>query len=262
VNQALTLEMVDHVAVVELCRPELRNRFDDTLHDALRDVLHSTARDPAVRALVIGSTGTVFSAGGDTARILRHTDEDALTVMRAVDEGRELFRACVGYPKPFVAALAGDVYGLGTSVVLCADAIVSAPGVRLCDPHVHMGLVAGDGGVVAWPTNVPLTMAKRHLLWGVPLLAEDAHRIGLVTDLVGAPEEVDARALAIAAEVAALPPVAVQLTKRALNQVGAARTAEAFDLSFYLEALSFATSDVIEAVHAFTEKRRPEFTGR
>jgi enoyl-CoA hydratase len=259
---ALRLEVADHVAAAELCRPELRNRVDDQLHDELMAVLGSTAADPEVRVLVLRSTGKVFSAGGDTARMLRHADEDPLTTLRSVDGGRALFRACADYPKPLVAAVAGDVYGLGTSIVLCADAVVSAPGVRFSDPHVHMGLVAGDGGVVAWPTNAPMILAKRHLLWGAPLLAEDAHRIGLVTDLVDAREDVDARAMALAAEVADLAPVAVQLTKRALNQVVAARTSEAFDLGFYLEAMSLHTDDMVEAVTAFLEKRRPTWTGR
>ena len=110
--------------------------------------------------------------------------------------------------------------------VLTADALVSAPGVNLVDPHVHMGLVAGDGGVIAWPSNMATTLAKRHLLWGEPLLAEDAHRIGVVTDLVASREEVRPRAEALAARVAALPPVAVQLTKRALNKVVQARIDE------------------------------------
>lgn len=259
---ALRLEIDGGIAVVELCRPDLRNRVDDQLHDDLRAVLADTGRDPAVLALVLRSTGKVFSAGGDTARMLRHADEDPLTVLRSVDEGRALFRAFADYPKPLIAAVAGDVYGLGTSLVFCADALVSSPGVRFSDPHVHMGLVAGDGGVVAWPTNVPLILAKRHLLWGAPLLAEDAHRIGLVTDLVDSREEVDAKAMALAHEVAALPPVAVQLTKRALNQVAAARAAEAFDLGFYLEAMTLGTDDMREAVTAFLDKRSPEWKGR
>ena len=135
-----------------------------------------------------------------------------------VDRGRSCSAVAADFPKPFVVALDGDVYGVATSVILMADALVSTPGVKISDPHVHMGLVAGDGGVVAWPANLATTLAKRHLLWGEPLLAEDAHRVGVVTDLVGSRDDVRGRAEELAARVAALPPVAVQLTKRALNQ--------------------------------------------
>jgi enoyl-CoA hydratase/carnithine racemase len=134
--------------------------------------------------------------------------------------------------------------------------------VKLADPHIRMGLVAGDGGVVAWPSNMAGTLARRHLLWGIPILAEDAHRIGMVTDLVDTPDEVRPLALELAAQVAALPPVAVQLTKRAMNKVTSAQAEDAFDLGFYLEAMTLGSADMQEAVTAFLAKRKPTWRGR
>lgn len=259
---ALTLAVADGVAVVELCRPELHNRFDHMLHNQLEAALESVAADSSARALVLCAAGRVFSAGGDAERMLAAGREDPHTRLAEIDRGRSLFRRCAGFPKPFVVALSGDVFGVATSVVLLADAIVSAPGVRICDPHVHMGLAAGDGGVIAWPLNMAMTLAKRRLLWGEPLLAEEAHRIGVVTDLVDHPHEVRPKALALAARVAGLPPVAVQLTKRALNQAVDARIGEAFDLGFYLEAITLSTEDMTEAVTAFLEKRQGQWKGR
>jgi enoyl-CoA hydratase len=100
------------------------------------------------------------------------------------------------------------------------------------------------------------------LLWGEPLLAEDAHRLGLVTDLADDAESVPSLAMDIANRVAALPPVAVQLTKRALNKVLGARIEEAFDTAFYLEAISASTSDLREAVTAFKDKRPGVWSGQ
>src|SRR5262249_38297739 len=154
---------------------------------------------------------------------------------------------------PLVAAVHGHVFGVATSLVLTADAIVSTPGVRIVDPHVHMGLVAGDGGCVMWPANLPFARAKRHLLWGEPLLAEDAHRFGMVTDLVDSGDDVRPLAIELAERVAGLPPVGVQLTKRALNKLLGARVDDVFDTAFYLEAISASTADVREAVAAFQE---------
>ena len=182
--------------------------------------------------------------------------------MNQIDEGRRLFRTFADFPKPVVVALHGDVYGVATSIVLTADAIVAARGVKLSDPHVHMGLVAGDGGCVTWPLNLPLVRAKRHLLWGEPLLAEDAHRLGMVTDLVDTPDEVRTAARALAERVASLPPVAVQLTKRALNKYVHSRIDDVFDTAFYLEAISVNTEDMREAVTAFLEKRAGVWRGR
>ena len=249
------------VGELRLCRPELQNRFDGLLLGELGDALTELCADPEVRAVVFSSTGKHFSAGGDVDMMLA-ANADLQVLLTQVDEGRRLFRVFADAPKPVIAAVHGHVFGVATSLVLTADAVVSAPGVLISDPHVHLGLVAGDGGCVTWPSNLPLIKAKRHLIWGEPLKAEEAHRLGLVTDLAESPEAVHPMALELARRVAALPPVAVELTKRALNKVLAARIDEVFDTAFYLEAISASTADLREAVAAFKEKRTGVWSGR
>jgi enoyl-CoA hydratase len=258
-----TLEVEQHARVTELrlSRPQLLNRFDMLLHRELGDALARCARDEQVLAVVLSSTGRVFSAGGDTEVMLEAASNLAhrLTLL---DEGRALFRCVADFPKPLVVALAASSYGLGTSLVLAADAIVSTAAVEFSDPHVHMGLVAGDGGIVSWPAAMGLIRAKRHLLTGDPMKAEEAWRLGIVTDLVPTAEEVRPAALAVAQRIATLPPLAVQLTKRALNKVLMARTDEVLDLSFYLEGITFGTEDMREAIAAFKAKRAGTWQGR
>ena len=249
------------VGELRLCRPDVQNRFDGVLIGELGGALTELGDDPEVRAVVLSSTGKHFSAGGDTEEMLAG-NADVQVLLAQVERGRRLFRAFADFPKPVVAAVHGHVFGVATSLVLTADAVVSTPGVRISDPHVHMGLVAGDGGCVTWPAQLPLVRAKRHLLWGEPLLAEDAHRLGLVTDLAADADAVRAEALRIAAEVAALPPLAVQLTKRALNKGFAARVEEVFDTGFYLEAISASSADLREAVEAFKDRRPGTWSGR
>ena len=145
---ALQLTITDRVAEIRLCRPELMNRIDMQLHRELGDVLRVGAGDAQVLALVLSSTGRVFSAGGDTKLMLEAAANMAQR-MTLLDEGRQLFRSFADFPKPLVVALAGNAYGLGASLILTADAIVSSPAIEFSDPHVHMGLVAGDGGTVA-----------------------------------------------------------------------------------------------------------------
>jgi enoyl-CoA hydratase len=262
VSDALRITTVDDgVAELELCRPELLNRVDATLHHELGRALLELSDTPAVRAVVLCATGRCFSAGGDTELMLRAA-HDPEARLAQIDAGRRLFRQCADFPKPLVVALHGDVYGVGASIVLTADAIVSAPGVKISDPHVAMALVAGDGGCIAWPENMPLVLAKRHLLWGEPLLAEDAHRLGVVTDMVDDPVGVRPVALALARRVAALPPMAVQLTKRTFNKALDARTAAVLDVGFYLEMIAAGSEDLLEAVAAFKEQRPGKWVGR
>ncbi|MDT7661969.1 MAG: hypothetical protein QOC67_2120 [Pseudonocardiales bacterium] len=249
------------VAEIQLSRPELLNRFDDALHHELIAVIEEVTRDDGVLAVVLSSTGKYFSAGGDT-EIMLAAAKDIQVRMAMLDNGRRLFRALADFPKPLVVALAGDTFGLGATVVLLGDAVVTAPDVKIADTHVRMGLVAGDGGAVAWPVNMPLARAKRHLLTGDPLTGAEAHQFGLVSDLVADRSEVRPAALALAARLADLPPLAVQLTKRALNKYLSSHTDDVLDLGFYLEAITMGSADMLEAIAAFQEKRPGRWTGR
>jgi enoyl-CoA hydratase len=258
--ESLLVDAHDHVAELRLNRPEKLNAFDTTVVLELPTALQQLADDADVRAVVLTSTGRHFSAGGDVDTIITgHGDLPAL--LRNVDDGRRLFRAFAEFPKPLVVAVHGSTFGVATSLVLTADAVVATEDAVFSDPHVHLGLVAGDGGGITWPLSAGLLRAKRHLLWGEPLSARQAYDAGLVTDLAADVDAVHKVAFELAQRAAALPPVAVQLTKRLLNHTLSARSEELLDLGFGLEALSNRTADVIEAVTAFREKREGRWTG-
>jgi enoyl-CoA hydratase len=249
------------VAELQLNRPELLNRFDTTLIDELGPTLAELSQDPAVRAVVWTSTGKHFSAGGDLDDIVAGHDDPA-HLAAGVARGKEVYRAFAGFGKPLIVALHGHIFGVATSLVLLADAIVTTPGVRIVDPHVHLGLVAGDGGAISWGVNLPLLRVKRHLLWGEPMTGRIAHDLGLVSDLADDPAGVRAKAFELAARVAALPPVAVQLTKWTLNAGLAKRVDELLDVGFNYEAASNRSDDVMEAVAAFKEGRPGRWQGK
>lgn len=258
---ALAISRAERVAELRLDRPDLMNRFDSDLIGELGQALRELRDDGGVRAVVLSATGKNFSAGGDFESMLAaNTDHDVL--MRQVDEGRELFRAFADFPKPLVVALHGDVFGIGASLIMTADAIVAPPNIRMADPHVRFGLVAGDGGCVSWPANLPFIRAKRQLLWGDPISGKEGFELGIVTELVDSPEQTAPAALELAGRVAALPPIAVQLTKRALNKHLHARVDDVFDVGFYLEAISARTPEVAEAVAAFKNKQNRQQEGR
>ena len=260
--ETLTITHIDDgVAELQLSRPELLNRFDTALHQELTAALGELAEATTVRAVLLSSTGRFFSAGGDTELMLNAAKEPQLR-LAMVDQGRRLFNALADFPKPLVVALAGDTYGLGATVVMLGDAVVTAPDVKIADTHVLMGLVAGDGGAVAWPANMPFARAKRHLLTGDPLTGAEAHAFGLVSDLVTDRSEVAGAALALATRIAGLPPLAVQLTKRALNKHLMSRADEVLDLGFHLEGITLGSQDMLEAIDAFKNKRKGNWQGR
>ena len=262
VEKATHSVVVDgHVAEVTLTRPEVHNRFDEELHLEIIETLSDLRSREDVRAAVLASTGKVFSAGGDFDFMLKAHD-DLRFLLRHVDVGRELVLGLLDVPFPIVAAVQGPAIGLGATVVLSCDAVVAARSVTIADPHVQVGLAAGDGGCLLWPQAVGMTLARRHLLTGDPLDAERAYQLGLVTDLVDEPEDVLDAARAIATRIAALPPIAVQGTKRALANVLRHRAAEVLDLAFGYEVESVMTDDLVEAIAAFREKRAPRYTGR
>jgi enoyl-CoA hydratase len=175
---------------------------------------------------------------------------------------RPLLLAIADSHIPVITALQGDAVGLGATLMMGTDAVVAARTARISDPHVVIGLAAGDGGCVGWPLHVGLLRAKRYLLTGDRLTAEDAHRMGLVTDLVETAAEVMPAARALAARIAALPPLAVQATKRALNQVFRNRFEQVFEQGLAYEMDTFVSEDVVEAIAAFRERRPPKYTGR
>ncbi len=258
------LEIHDHGAGVRelrLTRPELANRFDGELHVAFTDAVRSLAGDQDVRAVVLASTGPVFSAGGDF-ELMQAALADPAVRRRIVDEARDLLHALLQAPQPIVAALQGAAIGLGATVVLACDAVVAARAAFLADTHVAIGLVAGDGGTVVWPAAAGMLRARRHLLTGDRVGAEDAYRFGLVTDLVDSPDEVGAFALGLARRIAAHAPLAVQGTKRALNELTMRRAAETLETALAQEELTLGSPDLREGIDAFRERRVPNFTGR
>jgi enoyl-CoA hydratase len=157
--------------------------------------------------------------------------------------------------------LKGGALGLGATVALTCDAVVASRTAFISDPHVLVGLVAGDGGCLMFPLTMGMLRAKRYLLTGDRLGAEEAWSLGLVTDLVDTPDDAHPAAMALAQRIAALPPLAVQGTKRVLNRIVQQRYGEIGELAFALEDRSMVADDVLEAIDAWKDRRPGNFKG-
>ena len=235
------------------------NAVDERLHHDLWSLFRDLASERDARAVVLTGSGRAFSAGGDMSWFPQLRSPDRLHALRR--EGKQLIWNLLDVEVPIVCALNGPAVGLGASVALLCDVIVMADTATIIDPHVQVGLVAGDGGAAIWPLVLGPLAAKRHLMLGDALLADDALRLGVAAE-VCAVDEVEAVARRWAERIAAQPPLAVQGTKLAVNAQIKHALLTSFDVSMALEMSCFHSADHAEAVSAFVEKRTPNFEGR
>jgi enoyl-CoA hydratase len=245
------------VVTIDVPGDEL-NRVSEELHGALAALFPTLQREREARAIVLTGAGRAFSAGGDFDWFPELQEPGRLEALRL--DGKQIIWDLLDVHLPVVCALNGHAIGLGASIALLCDAVFMAESATIADPHVRVGIVAGDGGTVAWPLAVGPMLAKRYLLTGDPVSAADAARMGLVTEVVP-DDEVLARAMAFAHKLAAGAPLAVQYTKQAVNQYVKQVAATSFDLATALEMSTFRSADHAEALAALREKRPPRFQG-
>jgi enoyl-CoA hydratase len=151
--------------------------------------------------------------------------------------------------------------GLGATLALFCDVIIASENAKFGDPHVTVGLVAGDGGAVIWPMLCGLARAKEYLMTGDLLTATEAERIGLINHVVPQ-DEVMSKAMQLAQRLANGPSKAIRWTKLACNKRLRDEVNLVLDASLAVESLSMLTEDHSEATRAFTEKRAPRYKGR
>ena len=188
----LRLERDGDVLRVTIDRPgDPLNAVDGTLHHELTRLFPRLQREREARAVLLTGAGRAFSAGGDFAWFPELQAPGALDELRL--DARQMIWDLLDVPLPIVCAVNGPAIGLGASIALLCDVIVMAESATLADPHVRVGLVAGDGGTIAWPLAVGPARAKQYLLTGDPIGAVEAERIGLVNRVVP-DDELDAEA--------------------------------------------------------------------
>lgn len=249
----LRLTVEHEIAEIHFARPDLLNRFDLVAHGEFVAALREVAARGDVRALVIAADGRAFSAGGDFDEILsaHRTSSIRDQMMR---DGRNVLNGLIDLPIPILSAVQGAAIGLGATIASMADIVIAWRGAKIADTHVAVGLVAGDGGVIAWAQSIGINRAKRYLLTGDIITAEQAYDFGLVTELVDTPEAVLPAARAMAERIRALPREGVNGTKRAFAAITRARMAEAFEFGLGLEIQSLAHPDLAEAVNRLRKR--------
>ena len=254
------------VTTVTMNRPDSGNAVNSDMHEEIQDIWIDVARDYDTKVVVLTGAGKSFCVGGDVKDmagldIAFGAGHDISPIAVTSAEARRAIFYMLDVEQPIISAINGNAVGLGATLALCADMSVMSATARIGDPHVKVGLVAGDGGAVLWPLLVGPSRAKEFLLRGSLINGVEAERIGLVNHVRPA-EDVLSAALEIADEIAALPPLAVRWTKLSVNRWLKDVYHQVFDVSIALEQLTLQSADHKEAAQAFVERRTPRFTGR
>ncbi|HET8710475.1 MAG TPA: enoyl-CoA hydratase/isomerase family protein [Spongiibacteraceae bacterium] len=255
--ETLVLSRKGRLLTITLNRPDLLNAVNLRLHEELADVFTYAAADPHSDVVVLTGAGRAFSAGGDIDHILGLAnnpdsfDEEIRLAKRIVFSMLDL-------DKPLVCRMNGHAVGLGATLALYCDVIFATEKAKIGDPHVGVGLVAGDGGAAIWPQRIGFCRAKEFLLTGDLLTAKRAEEIGLINYCVPA-EELDARVDAFCEKLLNGSRNAIRWTK-ILTNLELKRIAHSMmDAGLAYEALSLRQADHREAIAAMQEKRKPVF---
>jgi enoyl-CoA hydratase/carnithine racemase len=246
-NSVLTVTADGGVRIVTLNRPERLNSVSEELHRRLSEVWREIAEDPQARAVVLTGAGRAFSAGGDFDHLLRHHTDPELREW-SINTDRSIQTQLMHFPLPVVAAVNGPAVGLGCSLALGCDLVLMAEDAYLADPHISVGLVAGDGGVTLWPMLTSMLRVKEYLFTGDRIPAATAVELGLANRTVPA-ADLQHEALALARRLAAQPAEALRATKQALAVVMEQVSRGGMEAALMSEQLTMTSPDHIRIVN-------------
>jgi enoyl-CoA hydratase/carnithine racemase len=251
-------EKTGRIAVVTINRPERMNALHPPANFELHEIWDDFERDPEVWIGILTGTGDrAFSAGND----LRYTAEHGMSMVRAADTGFGGITSRTTCWKPIIAAVNGFALGGGFEMALACDVIVAADHARLGLPEVRVGLMAGAGGVHRLPRMIPQKIAMGHILTGRHMTAPEAHRWGIVNEVVSLAELMPA-ARRWANEILEGAPLSVRASKQAA-MMGLGHPLETALAMNYTEAVRMRRSeDTVEGPRAFAEKRKPNWKAR
>jgi 2-(1,2-epoxy-1,2-dihydrophenyl)acetyl-CoA isomerase len=260
-SNGIACELRAGVAIIALDRPELLNRLDGAMREALLDALESAARSAEVRCVLITGRGRAFSAGADIENMLElHRRGAHDEIRRRVELGASIVRRIRSMAKPVVAALNGIAAGAGANLALACDVRLGSERAGFSESFVQIGLVPDWGGLYFLVRLVGPARAADLMLTGARIDAARSLSLGLLEHVY--PEDrFEQEALAYATRLAAGPARALAKIKAGI-ELAAGGTLEAV-LAFEREVQPalFAEDDCLEGLRAFLEKRAPRFSG-
>lgn len=256
----ILVERDDGVARLVLNRPERINAIDDSIRFGLPETLAALDADPDVRVVVLSGNGPRgFCAGADIREarppetpVEAHARMNRAPWIDSVDR----------FTKPIIAAVHGVCMGGGFELALACDFRMASADALFSLPETGLGLIPGAGGTQRLPRLIGMGPALHLMLTGAAIDAAEAKRLNLVVDVLDTPADLLAAADVMARTIAAKPPAATRLLKKAVRASAEMGVAQGLLLERDLFALLLTTEDRVEAANAFRERRPPQFTGK
>jgi enoyl-CoA hydratase len=246
----------DDIVALRITRPQVRNALNLEVRAALAEKITQYGAEKAVRCLIVTGSDAAFAAGADIGEM---AEADPVEVMSR--NVQKYWRAIMDCPKPLIAAVEGYALGGGLELALCADVIIAGEGAKLGLPEVKVGILPGAGGTQKLARLVGRHRAMLLIMTGRVFGAAEALGMGVVSDVAPSGQALQ-RALDVAREIAAMPPISIMQIKEVVNAGLNAPLDTALMLERKAFQLQFATRDQKEGMRAFLEKRKPKFEGQ
>ena len=253
----------ESIATITFNRPDVLNAFNEKMGREFLDALKTAARDNDVRCVIVTGQGRAFSAGEDIQDLEGQYErgENPRLGERLLHKYNPMVREIRRMEKPVIAAVNGVAAGAGTGIAYSCDIRIASDTAKFIQAFIRIGLAPDSGTSFFLPRLVGFAKAIELALTGDELKAEDAERFGLVAKVVPS-DQLMATVQEFARKLASGPTKAIGLTKRALNKSVSSDLETILEYESYLQEIAGATSDHIEAVRAFFEKRKPVFKGK
>ncbi|MFD1707275.1 enoyl-CoA hydratase-related protein [Siminovitchia sediminis] len=243
-------------AWITLNRPDKLNAFNNTMHFELLKALHMADEDSNVRSIVLQGAGRAFCAGQDLGEVDASTDYGDLLRERY----NPVIQKMSNIGKPVIAAVNGTAAGAGFSLALAADFRLASEKANFLNAFIHIGLVPDSGNTYYLPRIVGHAKALELMVLGEKIQAEEAARLGLVTQVIQA-QNWETEVAEFSEKLASIPTKAFEMIKESLAKSWESSLEQVLEMEAYHQKRAGQSNDHQEGVKAFLEKRRPVFTG-